>query len=49
MIVVELITKIIEFSTDIILKMDFQENVLTKQIFKMAFQSKMHYLCKVKQ
>ena len=50
MILVELIIKIREFGTDIILKMGFQRNVLITEIFEMALKSKMAaHLCRFKQ
>ena len=45
MILVEWIIKIMEFGTDILLKMGFQKNVLTTGIFEMALKSKMTAIC----
>ena len=35
----------VEFGTDILLKMGFQKNVLATEIFKMASKSKMAAIC----
>ena len=45
MILVELNIKIMEFVTDILLKMGFQKNVLATEIFEMAFESKIAAIC----
>ena len=45
MILVELIFKIMEFGTDILLKMGFQKNVLITEIFEMVLKSKMTAIC----
>ena len=45
MILVELIIKIMEFDTDILLKMGFQKNVLATNIFEMALESNMGAIC----
>ena len=44
MILVELISKIMEFGTDL-LKMGFQKNVLATEIFEMALKSKTAAIC----
>ena len=45
MILVESIIKIMEFGTDILLKMGFQKNVLATEFFEMALQSSMAAIC----
>ena len=45
MILLELIIKIIQFGTDILLKMGFHENMLATEIFEMALESKLAAIC----
>ena len=45
MILVESIIEIMEFGTDILLKMGFQKNVLATEFFEMALKSNMAAIC----